>query len=91
VDARPACYNPFDGFDLMKRHPFKRSDHVYTNDAFVEIVKDAVRFFNGTPVLALPPPQNFTGPGVYALYYVGGNPLYEEYKTLNRLAYNHPI
>jgi hypothetical protein len=29
---------------------FDRSKHVYVNDAFSELVKDAVRFFNGTPV-----------------------------------------
>lgn len=75
----------------MKFPAFQRSDHVYKNDAFAEMVKDAVRFFNGTPVLALPPPQSFTGPGVYALYYIGANPLYQKYQTLNRLAYNYPI
>lgn len=39
---------------LSKGEPFDRSKHVYTNEAFVELVKDAIRFFNGTPVHALP-------------------------------------
>jgi hypothetical protein len=70
---------------------FDRSKHIYTNDAFVELVKDAVRFFNGTPVQELPPPERFSGTGVYALYYTGKNPVYARLAELNRLAYTHPI
>ena len=75
----------------MKPTPFDRKKHVYKNDAFVELVKDAVRFFNGTPVHTLPPPEPFLGTGIYALYYTGKNPLYLRYAALNRLSYNHPI
>lgn len=75
----------------MKKQPFDRSKHVYKNDAFVELVKDAVRFFNGTPVHLLPPPEKFTGTGVYALYYTGKHQLYTKYSDLNRLSYNFPI
>lgn len=69
------------------KQPFDRSKHVYRNDELVELVKDAVRFFNGTPVHTLPPPEKFSGTGVYALYYIGKNPLYAKYAGLNRLAY----
>jgi hypothetical protein len=75
----------------MKTQAFDRSEHIYKNDAFAELVKDAVRFFNGTPVHSLPPPESFLGAGVYALYYTGNNPLYQRYAELNRLAYNYPI
>ncbi len=75
----------------MKPQAFDRSKHVYKNDAFAELVKDAVRFFNGTPVHTLPPPESFLGTGVYALYYTGGNSLYKRYAELNRLAYGYPI
>jgi len=75
----------------IKNRPFDRSEHVYKNDAFVELVKDAVRFFNGTPVHVLPPPVHFVGTGVYALYYTGKNPLYSRYSELNRLSYDYPI
>jgi hypothetical protein len=75
----------------MKPQAFDRSEHVYRNDAFAELVKDAVRFFNGTPVHTLPPPESFLGTGVYALYYTGSNPLYKRYAELNRLSYSHPI
>lgn len=75
----------------LKNRPFDRSEHVYKNDAFVELVKDAVRFFNGTPVHVLPPPERFVGTGVYALYYTGNNKLYSRYAELNRLSYDFPI
>ena len=70
---------------------FDRKKHVYRNDAFAELVKDAIRFFNGTPVHPLPPQESFVGTGVYALYYTGDNGLYQRYAELNRLAYSHPI
>lgn len=75
----------------MKLQAFNRNKHIYKNDAFVELVKDAVRFFNGTPVHTLPPPETFLGTGVYALYYIGNHSLYNKYAELNRLSYNYPI
>ena len=74
----------------MKSTEFERKKHLYKSEAFVELVKDAVRFFNGTPVHTLPPAEAFLGTGVYALYYTGQNPLYQRYAALNRLAYNYP-
>lgn len=71
--------------------PFDRAKHVYKNDAFVELVKDAIRFFNGTPVHLLPPPEKFNGTGIYALYYTGQAKPYGKYAELNRLAYDFPI
>jgi hypothetical protein len=75
----------------MKSAAFDRTKHVYKNDAFAELVKDAIRFFNGTPVHSLPPPEIFLGTGVYTLYYTGRNPIYKKYAELNRLSYNFPI
>jgi hypothetical protein len=71
----------------MKQQPFDRSKHVYRNYAFAELVKDAIRFFSGTPIQTLPPAETFLGTGVYALYYTGKNPIYKPYAELNRLAY----
>ncbi len=70
---------------------FDRIQHLYTNDAFVELIRDAVRFFNGTPVHTLPFSQTFLGTGVYALYYTGTTGIYGKYGEFNRLAYNSPI
>ena len=75
----------------MKSNEFDRRKHVYRNDHFIEMVKDAVRFFNGTPVHALPPPEKFYGSGVYAIYYTGKWDAYKQYAEINRLAYNNPI
>jgi hypothetical protein len=75
----------------MLRKPFERSEHVYRNDAFAELIKDAVRFFNGTPVQDIPLPTRFFGCGVYALYYIGVHPLYERLSAINRLSYDVPI
>ena len=75
----------------MKSKTFDRSEHVYKNDAFAELVKDAIRFFNGTPVHTLPPPESFLGTGVYAVYYTGKSAIYKKYAELNRLSYSYPI
>ena len=75
----------------MKSTEFDRKKHIYKSEAFVELVKDAVRFFIGTPVRPLLTAETFLGTGVYALYYTGQNPIYCKYAELNRLAYNYPI
>ena len=75
----------------FKKSKFDRNEHIYRNDQFVELVKDAVRFFNGTPVHSLPPPERFWGTGVYALYYTGKNPLYDAYCEINRQEYSKAI
>ena len=71
--------------------PFKREDHIYHNEAFAELCKDAVRAFNGTPVCELPPPR-FTGSGVYAIYCTAKKGIYERYgNKVNRMGYDVPI
>ena len=75
----------------MLRQPFDRSEHVYHNEELVELIKDAVRFFNGTPVHPLPLQERFLGTGVYALYYTGKSEIYQRYGELNRLEYKYPI
>lgn len=70
---------------------FDRSKHVFHSDVFAEIIKDTIRFFNGTPVHLLPPPENFIGAGVYALYYIGKSPYYKYLYDLNRLNFVQPI
>lgn len=71
---------------------FVRDRHVYANSQFWEVLKDAMRFFHGTPVLPLPPPKSFDGAGVYAIYCVAKSGLYRTYgERLNRTAYDVPI
>lgn len=75
----------------MQVRPFDRSEHVYHSEEFVELVKDAIRFFNGTPVHKIPLTEKFTGAGVYAIYYTGDNTIYAPYAQANRLEYKNPI
>ncbi|MCQ2318078.1 MAG: Eco29kI family restriction endonuclease [Bacteroidales bacterium] len=70
---------------------FDRSKHVFRSDVFAEIIKDTIRFFNGTPVHLLPPPENFIGAGVYAIYYIGESPLYKHLYEANRISFEQPI
>ena len=59
----------------IRQVPFDRDKHVYRNDAFAELVKDAVRFFNGTPVHPLPPAEEFLAVA-YTLYTIQVNLMY---------------
>lgn len=72
--------------------PFERSKHIYRCDAFSELLKDAVRFFHGTPICKFPPKKKFAGAGVYALYYIGKTGLYGKFgQEINREEYRLPI
>ena len=76
----------------VKSNEFKREEHVYVNDEFSELLKDAVRFFHGTPVLPLPPTTPFKGAGVYAIYCIAKKGIYKPYgESINRKAYDVPI
>lgn len=71
---------------------FKREEHVYKNNQFDEILKDAIRFFNGMKVYPLPPPVPFDGAGVYAIYCTARDGIYKKFgETVNRLEYAVPI
>jgi len=70
---------------------FERERHVYKSDAFEELIKDTIRFFNGTPVHKLPPPVKFHGTGVYAIYYTGNNDYYQDLYEVNRMEFHQPI
>lgn len=70
---------------------FDRSKHIFYLPEFEELIKDIIRFFNGTPIQPLPPLENFKGAGVYALYYIGKSGLYSNFHKINRLEYRLPI
>ena len=77
---------------MFEPQPFEREKHVYRCDGFSELLKDAVRFFHGTPVCPFPPSEKFTGAGVYALYYIGKSGLYGKFgQEINREEYRLPI
>ena len=76
----------------IQKHEFKREEYVYVNDRFSELLKDAVRFFHGTPVLPLPLDTPFCGAGVYAIYCIARKGIYKTYgEKINRTYYDVPI
>jgi hypothetical protein len=70
---------------------FEREKHIYRSSTFEELIKDTIRFFNGTPVQFLPLSTKFHGTGVYAIYYIGRSEYYTEISELNRLEFRQPI
>ncbi len=70
---------------------FERKKHVYRSRDFEEIIKDTIRFFNGTPVLPIPAPERFHGTGVYALYCIAKTGVYRDFHEINRTSYSMPI
>lgn len=70
---------------------FDRSEHVYTSDDFDEVIKDTLRFFNGTPVHRVPISERFHGTGVYALYCTSKSGIYSKFNLVNRTAFHIPI
>ncbi len=70
---------------------FDRKKHVYQSVEFEELIKDTIRFFNGTPVHTLPPPEKFHGTGVYAIYYIGKFERYKQLYKVNRTSFDLPI
>lgn len=76
---------------MLERRPFNREEHIFRSPQLADLLKDAIRFFNGTPVYELPPPEVFLGSGVYAIYYTGKSDIYNEIAQINRIAYNLPI
>ncbi len=70
---------------------FDRSKHVFYSPEFEELIKDTIRFFNGTPIQPLPPLENFEGTGVYALYFIGKDSIYKSFHEINRFEYKLPI
>lgn len=62
--------------------------HIFKYPGLESIVGKAVEFFSSTPVHSLPPPETFSGPGVYGLYYIGS---YEPYAPLGNPNFTRPI
>jgi hypothetical protein len=54
INIAPYNHKVIEESTRMQRQPFDRRKYIYHSEEFVELVKDAVRFFNGTPVHPLP-------------------------------------
>ncbi len=78
-------------YDIDIQMNFDRQKHVFHSPDFEEIIKDTIRFFNGTPVQEIPVPEKFHGTGVYAIYCIAKTGLYKAFHQINRTSYNIPI
>ncbi len=67
---------------------FEFQKHVFKYPGLESILEKAIIYFAETPVHHLPPPEDFIGPGVYGLYYIGD---YESYEPIADPEYNKPI
>jgi hypothetical protein len=76
---------------MIAKYPFNREEHIFCSPELENLLKDAIRFFNGTPVYELPSPESFIGSGVYAIYYTGNFDLYSPLTVVNRIQYDLPI
>ncbi len=65
--------------------------HTFSSPGYQSIVDQAVEFFGKTPVHSLPPPVNFPGVGVYAIYYFGEFECYQHLVVANRKQCRFPI
>jgi hypothetical protein len=61
----------------------KLEDHIFQSESFVKLIDEAVDFMVNTPMELLPPEAKFSGGGVYALYYNGDFPLYQNIYSKN--------
>jgi len=70
---------------------FNRNKHVFHSPDFEEIIKDTIRFFNGTPIQTIPVSERFHGTGVYAVYCIAKKGAYKDFHEVNRTSYDVPI
>ena len=65
--------------------------HIFRGSDFISVVKKAVDFLARTPEHQLPLSGNFSGVGVYAIYYSGNFEQYQKISTSNQKQRKHPI
>jgi hypothetical protein len=71
--------------------PFDVNAHIFRSPYYRSIIAKAEKFFRSTPVIALPPADDFDGCGVYALYYIGSYKLYKPIADKNAQGFIQPI
>ncbi|MBN1889019.1 MAG: Eco29kI family restriction endonuclease [Thermoflexales bacterium] len=70
---------------------FDYNSHIFRSPHFISVVDEAIEFFVTTSMYTLPPPGDFVGNGVYALYYTGDYGLYARLSALNKVSAVQPI
>mgnify|MGYP005837756775 CR=1 FL=1 len=57
--------------------PISLEQHLFRSPLFESVVKQAIQFFESTPLQPLPPDEVFSGVGVYALYLLTDDGIYQ--------------
>jgi hypothetical protein len=70
---------------------FNPNIHVFKSPKVHAIINEAIDFLNRTPSYQLPPPESFSGTGVYGLYYLGNFGPYKKIACLNVAECTQPI
>ncbi len=65
--------------------------HIFHAPQFKSVVDEAIAFLIKTPIHTLPPPGDFVGNGVYALYYTGTYELYANVSASKKKDIIQPI
>jgi len=66
-------------------------EHTFRSAKLGEVVKEAIRFLETSPVCPLPPKNTGAGGGVYCLYYLGDFAAYAPLSIVNREEVRLPI
>lgn len=70
---------------------FNSADHIFHSSTFQQVINEVLEFAASTPVQPLPPPDVFTGAGIYLLYYTGPFSAYGPIAEGNRQSLSMPI
>lgn len=70
---------------------FNPTRHIFKSPKVHAIINESITFLNQTPAYYLPPPEPFTGTGVYSLYYLGNFDLYKKIACVNITECTQPI
>jgi hypothetical protein len=71
--------------------PFNSANHVFHSSTFQQVVNEVLEFAASTPDQPLPPPEVFTGAGIYLLYYTGAFSPYVPIAEANSQSLSTPI
>jgi hypothetical protein len=70
---------------------FDQQEYIFSSPGFSGIISDAVKFFVSRNPLSLKDMLQFSGAGVYGLYYSGDEELYQKISAVNQTSLVHPI
>ena len=76
---------------LFAGESFALQPHLFESSILGREIQRAVQHIASTPIQRLPPPEPFSGSGVYLLYYIGSFELYSALVKYDQGKYRQPI